>query len=49
MGMVDGVTTNPTLVAREDREFEPLIKEICEFVADPVSAEVLSKCRGDDR
>ena len=42
MGMVDGVTTNPTLVAREDREFEPLIKEICEFVAGPVSAEVLS-------
>ncbi len=42
-GIVDGVTTNPTLVAREGREFEPTIKEICEVMGDrPVSAEVIS-------
>ncbi|MBN1488358.1 MAG: fructose-6-phosphate aldolase [Phycisphaerae bacterium] len=40
MGILDGVTTNPTLVARENREFEPLIREICELVPGPVSAEV---------
>jgi transaldolase len=42
MGMVDGVTTNPTLVSKEDREFEPLIKEICDVVDGPVNAEVVS-------
>jgi transaldolase len=42
MGMVDGVTTNPSLVAREGREFESLIREICEAVDGPVSAEVVS-------
>jgi transaldolase len=42
MGMVDGVTTNPTLVAKEGREFEPLIKEICAVVDGPVNAEVVS-------
>jgi transaldolase len=42
MGMVDGVTTNPSLVAKEGREFEGLIKEICEIVAGPVNAEVIS-------
>ena len=42
MGMVDGVTTNPTLVAKEGREFEPLIKEICDIVDGPVNAEVIS-------
>ena len=42
MGMVDGVTTNPTLVAKEGREFEPLIKEICQIVDGPVNAEVIS-------
>ncbi|MDY0297245.1 MAG: fructose-6-phosphate aldolase [Acidobacteriota bacterium] len=40
MGMVDGVTTNPTLVSRENREFLPLIKEICSIVSGPVSVEV---------
>ena len=39
-GIVDGVTTNPTLVAREGRDFESLIKEICSIVDGPVSAEV---------
>ncbi|NNF99783.1 MAG: fructose-6-phosphate aldolase [Desulfobacteraceae bacterium] len=42
MGMVDGVTTNPSLVAKEGREFAPLIKEICEIVDGPISAEVIS-------
>ena len=41
-GMVDGVTTNPSLVAKEGREFKGLIKEICELVDGPVSAEVVS-------
>ncbi len=42
MGLLDGVTTNPSLVARENREFKELIKEICEIVDGPVSAEVIS-------
>ncbi len=43
LGMVDGVTTNPSLIAKEGREFKGLIKEICEIVKGPVSAEVVSK------
>jgi len=42
MGMVDGVTTNPSLIAKEGRVFEEVIKEICEIVDGPVSAEVIS-------
>lgn len=42
MGMADGVTTNPSLVSREGREFKGLIKEICDIVDGPVSAEVVS-------
>jgi len=42
MGMVDGVTTNPSLVAKEERDFEELIKEICDIVDGPISAEVVS-------
>jgi len=42
MGMVDGVTTNPTLIAKEGRAFEEIIKEICEIVDGPISAEVIS-------
>ena len=41
-GLVDGVTTNPSLVAKEGREFKKLIYEICEIVDGPVSAEVVS-------
>lgn len=41
-GIVDGVTTNPTLVSREGVEFKKRIKEICELVKGPVSAEVTS-------
>lgn len=42
MGMVDGVTTNPSLVAKESRPFHEILKEICELVDGPVSAEVVS-------
>jgi transaldolase len=42
MGMVDGVTTNPSLIAKEGRAFEDIIKEICEIVDGPISAEVIS-------
>ncbi|MDY6880531.1 MAG: fructose-6-phosphate aldolase [Desulfatiglans sp.] len=42
LGMVDGVTTNPSLVAKEGREFKGLIKEICSIVEGPVNAEVVS-------
>ena len=42
MGMVDGVTTNPSLVAKEDKPFTDILKEICEIVDGPVSAEVVS-------
>jgi transaldolase len=42
MGMVDGVTTNPSLIAKEGMVFEDIIKEICEIVDGPISAEVIS-------
>lgn len=42
LGMVDGVTTNPSLVAKEGKEFRGLLKEICAIVEGPVSAEVVS-------
>ena len=40
LGVVDGVTTNPTIISREGRDFEMVIKEICQIVDGPVSAEV---------
>ena len=42
LGMVDGVTTNPSLIAKESKPFEELLLEICELVDGPVSAEVVS-------
>ena len=42
MGMVDGVTTNPSLVAKEDKPFVDILKEICDVVDGPVNAEVVS-------
>ncbi len=42
-GVIDGVTTNPTLVSKENRSFKELIKEICSIVDGPISAEALSK------
>src|SRR5437867_12602240 len=40
LGVLDGVTTNPSLVATEGREFEAVLHEICEIVKGPVSGEV---------
>jgi transaldolase len=40
MGLVDGVTTNPSLIAKSGRDFKDVIAEICAFVEGPVSAEV---------
>lgn len=42
MGMVDGVTTNPSLIAREKKPFEKIIKEICKVVDGPINAEVVA-------
>ena len=42
MGLVDGVTTNDSLVAKTGREFADVVKEICEIVDGPISAEVIS-------
>ena len=42
LGLIDGVTTNPSLVAKEGRLPEELLKEICSLVTGPVSAEVIS-------
>ncbi len=41
-GVISGVTTNPSLVAKEKRDFKDLVKQICGMVPGPVSAEVLS-------
>lgn len=42
MGMVDGVTTNPSLIAKEEGDFKEIITEICGIVDGPISAEVIS-------
>jgi transaldolase len=42
LGIIDGVTTNPTLIAREGRDFISVVREICSIVDGPVSAEVVS-------
>jgi transaldolase len=42
MGMLDGVTTNPSLVAKEKKDFRKLLEEICSIVDGPISAEVIS-------
>lgn len=42
LGLIDGVTTNPTLIAREGRNFKELIREILLLVEGPVSVEVIS-------
>jgi len=42
MGMVDGVTTNPSLIAKEGRPFEEILNDICKLVEGPVNAEVVS-------
>ncbi len=40
LGLLDGVTTNPSLIAKSGRKFTEVIAEICSFVEGPVSAEV---------
>jgi len=42
LGLCDGVTTNPTLIAKENKAHEQAIRDICEVVDGPVHAEVLS-------
>ncbi len=42
LGVLDGVTTNPSLIAKENKKAEPLFKEICSIVDGPVNAEVVS-------
>src|SRR5262245_11034326 len=42
MGLVDGVTTNPSLVAKSGMKFEDLLHRICEVIDGPISAEVLA-------
>ena len=42
MGILDGVTTNPSLISRETGEFEEIVEEICKEVKGPVSVEVVA-------
>ena len=42
LGLVDGVTTNPSLIAKSGRKFKDVIKEIVSIVDGPISAEVIS-------
>lgn len=42
LGVLDGVTTNPTLISRVEGKFEEILRSICEVVDGPVSAEVVS-------
>lgn len=41
-GVLDGITTNPTLVGKEKQDFKKLVQEICKIVPGPVSAEVVA-------
>jgi transaldolase len=47
MGLVDGVTTNPSLVAKTGKKFREVLLEICDVVKGPVSAEVVSTNHDD--
>ena len=42
LGLLDGVTTNPSLIAKSGRKFKDVIAEICAIVDGPVSAEVVA-------
>lgn len=42
LGILDGVTTNPSLIAKEGRDLKEVIEEICSIVDGPISAEVMS-------
>jgi transaldolase len=43
LGLIDGVTTNPSLIAREGKDYRKALEEVCEIVEGPVSAEVISE------
>lgn len=42
LGMVDGVTTNPSLIAKTGKEFHTVVKEICDEIEGPISVEIVS-------
>ena len=42
IGIIDGVTTNPSLIAKTGRKFEEVVREICSIVDGPISAEAIS-------
>lgn len=46
IGIIDGVTTNPTLIAKEGKDFISVVREICSIVNGPVSAEAVSQKAG---
>jgi len=46
-GILDGVTTNPTLIAKESGDFKTLVRKICEIVGGPVSVEAMSTKAAD--
>jgi transaldolase len=43
MGIIDGVTTNPTLVAKEGKDYKKVLEEICSVIDGPISAEAVSE------
>jgi len=43
LGVIDGITTNPSLIAKEGRKFEEVVKEICSIVDGPISAEAVTE------
>ena len=47
VGMIDGVTTNPSLIAKEGKRLEEIVPMICEIVNGPISVEVLSETYDD--
>src|SRR5262249_5920915 len=42
LGILDGVTTNPSLLAKEDGDYKQILKKICQIVKGPVSGEVVA-------
>ncbi len=42
IGILDGVTTNPSLLAKESGDYKQILKQICQIVKGPVSAEVVA-------
>ena len=46
-GILDGVTTNPTLIAKEKTDFDTLVRQICKIVNGPISAEAISMKASD--